>query len=111
VIPDRLLPTTATWLRPGAATDAYGNLTPDWGSATATAIRCRVQQATSDERADETRDALVRTWRMWSNETSIRGRDRVTVDGAVFEVDGPPALVFDGVGPHHLEATLRRVEG
>lgn len=111
MIPDRLLVHDATWLIPGTTTDAYGGSAPDWDAATSTAIRCRLEQASRDETTDETRDALVQVWRMWANETGIAGRDRVTALGLTFEVDGPPALVADGTGTHHVEATLRVVAG
>ena len=111
MIPAGLLVHAATWVAPGTDIDAYGNTVPDWDAATSTAIRCRVEQASRDETSDETRDALVSTWRLYANETGITGRDRVVALGLTFEVDGPPALVADGAGTHHLEATLRVVGG
>lgn len=111
MIPDRLLPHTATWLAAGTATDTYGNTVPDWDNATATTIRCRLEQATRAETVDETRDALTQTWRLYTNTTGIAGRDRIAALGLLLDVDGPPALVADRTGTHHLEATLRVVEG
>lgn len=111
MIPAGLLVHAATWVAPGSTTDTYGNTIPDWDTATSTAIRCRIEQSTRSETADVTRDALVASWRLFANETGIAGRDRITALGLTFEVDGPPALVADGAGTHHLEAVLRTVEG
>ena len=112
-IPGRLLPTTAQWLVAGAIPNAYGDYDQAWGYGygSTTTITCRIEQATRSEQDDETRDALVRTATMWTNTAGIAGRDRVIADGLTWEVAGPPALVQDAAGAHHLAATLRLVEG
>ena len=111
MIPERLLLSEATWLVPGSSSDMYGNTLPDWDTATSTTTRVRLEQLTRDEQSDETRDALVATFKMFTNETGIRGRDRITIGGITYEVDGPPDLVTDRAGTHHLEATVRWVAG
>lgn len=111
MIPDRLLIVEASLVKAGTAVDAYGNDVPAWDAVTATPIRCRLEQATRSETTDETRDALVGTFRLFTNDLTVQGRDRIVVGLTTYEVDGPPALVADGAGTHHLEATLRWVEG
>ena len=111
MIPDRLLVHSATWLVAGTGTDPYGNTTPDWDRATSASLRCRVDPRPGSETDDEQRDALVATALLLCNETRVAGRDRLVVGSVTWEVDGPPRVVPDGVGAHHLEADLRQVAG
>lgn len=59
------------------------------------------------------RDATLQTWRIFLPAgTDLEARDRVVVDGTVFEVDGPPERHRTPTGgEHHVEAQLRLVEG
>lgn len=111
MIPERLLPTTATLRRAAATVDPYGNAGPDWANATTSTITCRIEQVQRSETDDETREALVGTFRLFTNALTVAGRDRVVAGGVTYEVAGPPAVVADGATSHHLEATLRVVEG
>lgn len=110
MIPAGLLSTTATVTTPAAATDAYGSAVPDWAHATTRTIRCRIEQSSRSEQADETRDAAVAAFLLLCNDLAVTAGDRVTA-GATYEVDGPPAVVQDALAAHHLEATLRLVAG
>lgn len=97
---------TLVGITAGAA-DEYGNPTD---VATSTVVLGEVQQS---ERSDRTDDQHTQddTWRLFlAADTPLTGWDRVTVDGATFEVEGPP---WRAVNPRtgrssHVEATLRR---
>lgn len=111
MIPERLLPHTATRVRAGTATDAYGDQRPDWSTGTQAVIRCRIEQTASSETVDASRDALIGTHRMFTNEIDVRGRDRIVHGGLTFEVVGYPDVVTGATAGHHLEAQLRVAGG
>lgn len=110
-LPQHLLVHAATWLVAGTTTNDYGDTLPDWDTATSTTIAVRLQQEFRDEVSDESRDTLSQRATVWANETGISGSDRLVVGGTTWEVLGPPALVADGVGTHHVEFTVRAVSG
>lgn len=103
--------TPVTIRRAGAATDRYGDTPPDWTAASDVATTGWLTQL--DDGEDFTnRDAYTSTWRLFlrPGETIAAG-DRVIADGATFEVDGPPQRARTREAVHHIEATLRAVEG
>lgn len=115
-IPDRLLLHTVDVIRPGTTTDAYGNSVPDWDNATSETISARVQQDRRDETFPDGRNPQEQVWLLFTNHDDISTGDRVTWAGhptgsVTFEVHGPPEHAYDGVGYHHVEATLRILEG
>lgn len=108
-IPSHLLVHTVTLTHPTTSTDSYNveNLTYSGGAS----IAAWLQQSTRAEPLADGRDPLVQTWLLMTNEEDIRGRDRVTFDGVVYEVEGPPEKTYTPAGFHHTEATLRVVAG
>ena len=110
-LPAHLLVHQAAWLRPATTVNAYNDTVVDWDAATSTTIRVRLQQEARDEVADESRDTFVQRATVWANEDGISGSDRLVIGSTTWEVAGPPALVADAVGTHHLEATVRAVSG
>jgi hypothetical protein len=112
MIPERLLPLIVTLVRPVTGVDRYGNTSLDYGTAaTRTPIRAWVEQQTRDEVIEDGRAPLIGSWLLITNHGDVKGRDRIEWDGDLFEVAGPPAAVNTPAGAHHIEATLRRVEG
>lgn len=98
-------------VNPRLGTDRYGNEVKDWFAATRTPSQAWVAQRTASEIRDG-REALVSSWTiMLPADTDISGLSRVEWAGRTFEVDGEPVLAHTRRGPHHLEATLRIVEG
>ena len=111
-LPDRLLPLSVVLVRPVEAVDRYGNTTYDYGpAATRTTVRAHIDQRVRSEPIADGRDPAVGDWLMFTNHTDLAARDRVEWDGELFEVVGPPWPVVTPVGVHHVEATLRAVEG
>jgi hypothetical protein len=102
-----LLPQTCTVRTfTAGASDAEGN--PTTTSTTAT-YPCRLQRRdTSEETAGI--PTLRAGWLLFlPAEAVIDGRATVSVDGVIYEVDGPPEQVWAASAVHHIEAQLRSV--
>lgn len=107
---------TIVRLRPGSATDAYGNPVRDWTAASsATLTGVAVQPATGRaETADGIRDTAVSRWLLFtpigSGDLDLLATDRVVYDGMTLEVDGEVSRWPDPLtgGVSKVEATLRR---
>lgn len=87
--------------------DVYGNPTDVY---TDTVTVGEVQQSQADDRTDD-QHTQAETWRLFlPADTVLYGWDQVTVDGATFEVSGPPWPVVNARtgAASHVEATLRR---
>lgn len=108
-VPEHLLPHTLTLTHPTTSTDAYNDTTLTYSGGTS--ITAWLQQNTRTEPHTDGRNPLEQTWLLVTNEEDVRGRDRVTFDDAVYEVEGPPEKVYTPAGFHHVEATLRVVTG
>lgn len=106
--PGRLLNRTVTLHTVTVSgSDVYGNPAE---LVTAVDVVGEVQQASRSDRGDD-QHTQDQTWRLFLPAgTALTGWDRVTVDGAEYEVEGPPWPVVNartGVASH-VEATLRR---
>jgi hypothetical protein len=108
-IPSHLLVHAVTLTHPTTSSDAYNDEVEAYAGGSS--ITAWLQQNTRAEPHTDGRDPLVQTWLLMTNEEDVRGRDRVTFDGVVYEVDGPPEKVYTPAGFHHTEATLRLVTG
>lgn len=119
-----LLPHTVTVVEPVEQTDAYNNVTLDYGvSATRTVLEpggpndgAWLQQDQRSEPHPDGRDPLDQRWLMVTNYPSITGKARIEWDDhpqgpVVFTIDGPPEPAYTPTGFHHLECTLRVTEG
>jgi hypothetical protein len=117
MVPDRLLVHSVTVVHPAETVDAYGNADYDYGvAATRISIRGWLQQDQRDETLTEGRDPLDQRWLLVTNVGTIDGNDRIEWGGhpagaITFAVDGPPEPAYTPAGFHHVEATLRIVEG
>jgi head-tail adaptor len=97
-----------------AATVAgYGDGTSlDWDTTTKTTTKGWLDQLTGLEQQSGTRDTAVSTFKLFLPAgTDVTADDRVTVDDTTFDVEGPPASFWQPYGEHHLEVSLRRVDG
>jgi len=93
-------------------TSRYGDTVKDWDNATTTSAKGWLSITSTTELAEDGREAQVtRTVLSLPAGTAIAGADRVTIDGATYEVDGNPITAYTPRGAHHIEANLRRVEG
>lgn len=110
MIPERLLPISALWVRPGVGEDAYGNTVNDWESPSVSGVRIMVEQRhTVEERAG--RDVTVTELVVFTNELAVAASDRFVFDDRTYEVDGDPNVVYSPAGPHHAEAAVKLVVG
>lgn len=110
MIPERLLNRSLTWIEPTFASNAYGVANvATYGAGVP--ITGRIDPVATVEVDDQTRDLASGTRLLITNAIGLTSRARI-VDGATtYEVDGLPAVLDDGVGPHHTEARLRVVGG
>lgn len=105
-----LLVRDVTILRAGVTTD-YGTTVPTWTNPQSTTTKGWLSQQSRDE-DNRNRNAEVSYWHLTvAADTDIQAGDRVEIDGSTFEVDGPPNPAWSPAGVHHIEATLRIVEG
>lgn len=109
-LPASLLIHTVTRQRPSTSTDAYGNTVRTYPGSTAS-VTGRVEQNKATEPLSEGRNAQVREWTLFTNESDIVTYDRIVFGSLAFDVDAPPAPTYDGTGFHHLEVALRKVDG
>ena len=109
---DALLVHTVTIVHPGTTTDGYGDTVADWSGATEETSPARVTQRTATE-DNNGRAATITEWRLLLPATAtIAAADRVTWNGDTFEVVGDPVeAVRRSATVHHVEVTLRKVEG
>lgn len=117
-VPAGLLVHSVARIRPSTSTDAHGNDVKTYTvpPATSLSFAAWLQQDDRAEPRTDGREALTQRWLMISNETDVRGGDRIVwaTGGLTFEVDGPPEPAYtpaSATAAHHLEATLRVVEG
>lgn len=112
-VPGHLLPLEVTVVRPVVVTDAYGSQTYDYGAAATrtTEVRCWLEQQERSEPLTDGRAPLIQRWLLVTNHFDILGRDRIEHGSKTYEVDGEPEPVYTPAGQHHLEATLKKVDG
>lgn len=72
-------------------------------------VPCRTQQLSAEELTNQ-RDTAMATHRgFFLTSQSLAWFDRVELADITFEITGPPNIVHDGRGPHHIEVLLRTV--
>lgn len=106
-----LMVRTVDVITAGSRTDAYGDTQPDWAAATEAHTTGWLAQQTSTENLDgrnSTSTTLVLTL---PAATAITARDRVRIDGVVYELIGAPLSAWTPRGEHHIEAELGSVVG
>ena len=106
-----LLVRTVTRLRAPVTVDSHGNEVRNWSTATSVTMNGWLAQRIRDENNDN-RDARISDWHLTvPTGSDITALDRVVIDGQTFELDGPPNTAWTPRGPHHIECSLRVVEG
>ncbi|MBB4935650.1 hypothetical protein F4561_006559 [Lipingzhangella halophila] len=120
-VPSRLMPHTVTLVHPVESTDSYGNTVYDYGEAAERSeVRAWLQQDQRSLVAVDGADPMEARWLMVTDHTGVRRRDRVEWDDhpsgeqVVFRLDGQPAPLYNPLsrnGVHHMEVTLRVVDG
>ena len=98
-------------ITPGARTDAYGDTTIDWTTATESATNGWLAQLSSIEDLDG-RDGTSSTLTLsLPADTVIDAQCRVRIAGRVYEVDNEPLRAWTPRGVHHIECQLKVVDG
>jgi hypothetical protein len=100
---------TATIHRPTSDEyDDYGNPVVTFEADEAT-VPCRIQVNASSEDIDERDTVSESAIGFFDPDVQLDAYVRIEVDGLTYEVDGAPIMRLGARGPHHWEATLRRV--
>lgn len=100
-----------TILSPRTRTSNAGDTEVDWSSPIETASIGLVQSRASSGN-DLDRHRQHETGRVYlPHDAPIASGYRVRCDGLTWQVVGPPRLVRDNFGPHHLEVTIERETG
>lgn len=103
-----LLVRDVTILHSTTTIDEYGDPVHTWAGTAVTPGW--LSQLTALEQRNSS--AEVTTWHLsLPAGTAIEAQDRVTVDGIVYELTGPPNRAWTPRGEHHTECELRLVEG
>lgn len=109
-----LLQDECSILRAPTTVDAYMSTIYDWDNAVVVATgRCSIQPGFSDE-VPEDRQTVVTTWRLITDDPALyvlRATDRVVWQGRTLDVDSLGMLWRHRSADHHIEATLREVQG
>jgi hypothetical protein len=110
VIPARLLNRSLSLIQPAVVVDPYGDSSPDYAAeaATFTGITGRLDQASTRETNDETRDLALSDLILYTNATGIAAADLISDGTTFYDVVGHPARVDTPRGQHHFEVRLRR---
>lgn len=104
-----LLTQTITILnRTTGADDDWGRPGETWPEP-GTDVPGRFELSAPDEDTDEQDVQIGRHRLILMPDVTLSGRDRVRVDGTLYEVDGPPIVHRTPRGPHHIEAVCRAV--
>lgn len=92
-------------------TDRYNNTTLDWSAPRERQAKAWLAQQSTIENHQQ-RDATVTSVSAtFEVSAELDARERVVVDGQVYEVDGLPNVAHTPRGPHHVEASLKAVVG
>jgi hypothetical protein len=117
MVPEHLMIHDVTVVHPTGSTDAYGTVFDYGSSATRSVIRGWLDDTSGTESFTDGRDLMDQRWLLVTNSLDVDANDRIEWDGhpaggtMIFTVDGPPEPKYTPQGSHHLEATLRKVEG
>ena len=107
-----IYPHSVDIIRAASSTDAYGDPTLDWDTATTTSeVPAWVQPRTTSE-VTGGRSAVLTEWMAFlPPETDVAAHDRLRWEGRLYDVDGDPAYLWNPSGPHHVEVPLTRITG
>lgn len=102
---------TVQVVTPGTRVDAYGDTQPDWTTAIVFTTSGWLAQQTSLEDRDGRNTTASTLSLTLLPDTPITARDRVRIDGILYEVVAEPLAAWTPRGEHHIEATLSLVTG
>lgn len=111
MMPSHLMIQSAVVEKPTAVTDSRGDAADGFTNPTRVTISAWIDQQSTTETDDETRNAVSSTALLVTNYANLNAEDRVVWDNKTWTVQGRPRQVPTLVGTHHVEATLRLVEG
>jgi head-tail adaptor len=98
-------------LTAGTRTDVYGDSQPDWTTPTTVTVKGWLAWSSSIEVLDG-RDATSSTLTLTVPAgTPITARDRVSIDGRIYEINGEPMPAWTPRGEHHIEMFLTTAVG
>lgn len=95
----------------GARTDAYGDTQPNWSTATETTTNGWLSQQSSIEDRQNRNATSSQLILFLPTGTVITARDRVRIDGTVYELVSEPLSAWTPRGEHHLEVFVQLVTG
>lgn len=111
MMPAHLMIQGVTLEKPTTSTDSRGDVTYSFDQPKRVKITAWIDQQSTTEVDDESRNARSSNALLVTNYLDMQAQDRVIYDGNTWTVQGRPRAVPTLVGIHHLEATLRLVEG
>lgn len=91
--------------------DRYGDAVFDWDHPTVRTIPGWVSQSASLVTNDHRVQVSSNTTLFVAADAAITAYDRIEIDGDVYQLDGDPNIAWTPRGAHHMECSLRRVEG
>lgn len=98
-------------ITPGTRVDDYGDTKAIWDTASETTTQGWISQQASVEFTDG-RNATQSTLQLiLPAGTSVTARDRVRIDGTVYEIKAEPHSAWTPRGEHHIEVELGKVIG
>lgn len=105
-----LIDSVTVYTQADDTTDIFGNPTDDFGSGTA--YRARVEQVGASEIDNGLRDTRSSLYNVYLEAGAVVGAlDEITWGGERHRVRGDPDVVSDGVGSHHIELVMERING
>lgn len=90
-------------------TDRYGNELELWDTGTLVSARVDEKSSSEDVIDRETRKKQYTVF--FTKEAPVSALSFLTWDGHELRVNGEPKMMYDAVGPHHLEAECEEVLG
>jgi len=109
---DRFFVRAVTIQHPVLVASGYNSLEPSFATPTEVEVLGWLHQLAELEHHDGTRDAEISTHVLRLPVGTVIGAgDRVVIDGQTFEVDGATAKNWRPSGAHHVEASLRYMDG
>lgn len=98
-------------IHPGWRADQYGDMQPDWTTATTVASPGWLFQRSTFEDVNGRNAASASMHLSLPAGTQITHQDRVRIDGVVYELTGAPLAAWTPRGEHHVECDLTVVDG
>ncbi len=104
-----LIDTVTVYTTSDGTTDKYGNAIADESSGTDYPARVQQESSTENLQDRDTRRTMYKVF--LPADAAITALDVVEYQSLQMRVVGDPAVVQNGVGPHHIEAVLEHFAG